>query len=161
TTRRPGSSGRTAARQSGLPGLRATPCATMPGRPSLATTRYDTSPAPLDVPPESSTTSHAHARRKALSTFSSSSGTIPSRAGSPPEPGAGAARAGSVGAEAAPGRRRPPGGRPLTPGEKEAAAGPLNNTAPRQPQRRQHAGFTIAEPFAAAQDGFAPADVSA
>ena len=52
---------RTAARHSGLPGLRATPWATMPGGPSSATTRYDRSPSPLDVPPESSTTSHARA----------------------------------------------------------------------------------------------------
>ena len=45
------------ARQIGLPGLRATPCATIPGCINSATTRYDTSPAPLLVPPESRTIS--------------------------------------------------------------------------------------------------------
>ncbi len=38
------------ARHIGLPGLSATPCATMPGSTSSATTRCETSPAPLLVP---------------------------------------------------------------------------------------------------------------
>src|ERR1700723_4442002 len=52
TARPPG-----AARQIGLPGLSATPCATIPGSANSETTRYDTSPAPLLVPPDINTTS--------------------------------------------------------------------------------------------------------
>ena len=47
----------TTARQSGLPGLSATPCTTTPGSPSCDTTRCERSPAPFEVPPDSSTMS--------------------------------------------------------------------------------------------------------
>ena len=51
----------TTARQSGLPGLSATPCTRI--SPSFATMRWERSPAPLDVPPESTTMSQARAPR--------------------------------------------------------------------------------------------------
>ena len=46
-----------AASNSGLPGFSATPCTRMPGLPSRDTMRCDRSPAPFDVPPESTTMS--------------------------------------------------------------------------------------------------------
>src|SRR5215470_13779034 len=46
------------ARQIGLPGFNATPCAMTPGSRSSLTTRYERSPAPFDVPPERTTTSY-------------------------------------------------------------------------------------------------------
>ena len=45
------------ARHSGLPGFSATPCAMMPGLPSRPMMRCDTSPAPFDVPPDSTSMS--------------------------------------------------------------------------------------------------------
>ena len=45
------------ARHSGLPGFSATPCAMMPGLPSRAMMRWDTSPAPFEVPPDSTSMS--------------------------------------------------------------------------------------------------------
>ena len=45
------------ARHSGLPGFSATPWAMIPGLPSRATMRWDKSPAPLEVPPESTSMS--------------------------------------------------------------------------------------------------------
>ena len=49
----------TTARQIGLPGLSATPWTRMPGAPRRATTRCATSPAPFEVPPDSTTRSAA------------------------------------------------------------------------------------------------------
>ena len=75
----------TTARHNGLPGLSATPCTRMPGAPSRDTTRWERSPAPLEVPPESSTRSqHASAFLIARSSAASSSATAPSLIGSPP-----------------------------------------------------------------------------
>ncbi len=50
------------ARHSGLPGFSATPCATMPGLPSRATMRWQTSPSPFDVPPDITTMSNVPQR---------------------------------------------------------------------------------------------------
>ena len=73
------------ARQSGLPGLSATPCTRMPGAPSFDTMRCERSPAPFDVPPESTTMSQAaSAVRIASSSAASSSGNAPKGTGSPP-----------------------------------------------------------------------------
>ena len=68
------------ARQSGLPGLSATPCTTTPGAPSRETMRCERSPAPFEVPPESTTMSQsASASRTAASSAASSSGNAPKR----------------------------------------------------------------------------------
>ncbi len=73
------------ARQSGLPGLSATPCTTTPGSPSCDTTRCERSPAPFEVPPESSTMSQiSSAARIASSSAISSSGKLPNGTASPP-----------------------------------------------------------------------------
>ena len=72
-------------RQSGLPGLSATPCTRMPGLPSRDTTPCDRSPAPFEVPPESTTMSLcASASRTAFSSAAASSGKAPRLSGSPP-----------------------------------------------------------------------------
>ena len=66
------------ARHKGLPGLSATPWTRMPGLPSCETTRCDRSPAPFEVPPDSTTMSHsASARRTARSSAAGSSGNAP------------------------------------------------------------------------------------
>ena len=66
------------ARHSGLPGFSATPCTITPGLPSRDTMRYDRSPAPFEVPPESTTMSHsASAARTAADSAASSSGNAP------------------------------------------------------------------------------------
>ena len=73
------------ARHNGLPGFSATPCAMMPGLPSRAMMRWDTSPAPFDVPPESTSMSLVcSAWRIADSSCSSSSGIAPRNLASPP-----------------------------------------------------------------------------
>ena len=54
-------------RQSGLPGLSATPCTRMPGAPSRETTRCDRSPAPFEVPPESTTVSQLESASRTAS----------------------------------------------------------------------------------------------
>ncbi len=73
------------ARQSGLPGLSATPCTRMPGLPSRDTTWCDKSPAPFDVPPLSTTMSHeASAARMVCSSADWSSAIAPSGTASPP-----------------------------------------------------------------------------
>ena len=72
------------ARQIGLPGLSATPCATMPGSSRRLTIRYEMSPAPFDVPPEKITTSCSRPRASACASASSVSGTMPSGTHSPP-----------------------------------------------------------------------------
>src|SRR5207253_2224338 len=75
-----------AARQIGLPGLRATPCTRMPGGPSTSSsTRTLRSPGPFDVPPERTTRSaQPSARRSVERIASASSGTMPRGNGSPP-----------------------------------------------------------------------------
>ena len=50
---------RATARHSGLPGLSATPCTITPGAPSRDTMRCERSPAPFEVPPESTTMSQS------------------------------------------------------------------------------------------------------
>ena len=73
------------ARHSGLPGFSATPCAMMPGLPSRAMMRWETSPAPFDVPPDSTSMSLASsALRIADSSCASSSGMAPRNTASPP-----------------------------------------------------------------------------
>ena len=73
------------ARHSGLPGFSATPCTRMPGLPSCETMRCERSPAPFDVPPDSTTMSQsASARRTACSSATGSSGKAPNGTGSPP-----------------------------------------------------------------------------
>ncbi len=73
------------ARQSGLPGFSAMPCAMMPGLPSRAMIRCETSPAPFEVPPDSTSMSlDASALRIADSSCGSSSGMAPRKAASPP-----------------------------------------------------------------------------
>ena len=57
----------------------------MPGEPSFETMRCDRSPAPFEVPPESTTMSQvASALRVASASAASSSGTTPNATGSPP-----------------------------------------------------------------------------
>ena len=81
------------ARQSGLPGLSATPCTRMPGSPSFDTTRCERSPAPFEVPPDSTTMSHsASARRTACSSAAGRPGTRRMARGSPPASAMAAAR---------------------------------------------------------------------
>ena len=81
------------ARQSGLPGFSATPCTRMPGLPSCDTTRCERSPAPFEVPPDSTTMSHSSsARRTACSSLAASSGNAPNGTGSPPASAMAAAR---------------------------------------------------------------------
>ena len=66
------------ARQNGLPGFSATPWTITPGGPNCATTRWDRSPAPFDVPPLSTMMSHAlSARFTAPFSTASSSGNAP------------------------------------------------------------------------------------
>ena len=73
------------ARQSGLPGLSATPCTRMPGAPSCETMRCERSPAPFEVPPLKITMSHSDkARRIAASRIFSSSANAPNETGCPP-----------------------------------------------------------------------------
>ena len=75
----------TTARQSGLPGLSATPWTMTPGAPSFDTMRCERSPAPFEVPPESTTRSQlSSAVRTAVSSATSSSGKAPNGTGSPP-----------------------------------------------------------------------------
>ena len=82
---RPGGVFPITARQSGLPGLSATPCTRMPGLPSRVTTWCDKSPAPFDVPPLSTTMSHeASAARMARSSADGSSAMAPNGTASPP-----------------------------------------------------------------------------
>ena len=122
------------ARQSGLPGLSATPCATMPGSASSATTRYDRSPAPLR---RAAREQHHVGRRQRLPSAArsapASSGTIPSGTGSPPSSRTASARTVRVAvvdraaadrlAGRRPARRRWRGSRP--------AAGATTDTRPR------------------------------
>ena len=73
------------ARHSGLPGFSATPCAMMPGLPSRAMMRWETSPAPFEVPPDSTSMSlSASALRIAASSAASSSAIAPRKCASPP-----------------------------------------------------------------------------
>ena len=73
------------ARHSGLPGFSATPWAMMPGLPSRPMMRWDTSPAPFDVPPDSTSMSLvSSALRIADSSCASSSGMAPRKCASPP-----------------------------------------------------------------------------
>ena len=73
------------ARHSGLPGFSATPWAMMPGWPSRAMMRWERSPAPFEVPPDSTSMSQfASAPRIAASSFASSSATAPRKIASPP-----------------------------------------------------------------------------
>ena len=73
------------ARHSGLPGFNATPWAMMPGLPSRAMMRWDTSPAPFEVPPDSTSMSLlSSALRIAASSCSSSSAMAPRNTASPP-----------------------------------------------------------------------------
>ena len=73
------------ARHSGLPGFSATPWAMMPGLPSRPMMRCDTSPAPFEVPPESTSMSLVpNALRIADSSSVSSSGMAPRKCASPP-----------------------------------------------------------------------------
>ena len=85
------------ARQSGLPGFSATPCTRMPGSPRRATALYETSPAPLEVPPDRMTRSVcSRAWRSVSSSAASSSGTMPSGTGSPPSSSSGRRDRGGV-----------------------------------------------------------------
>ena len=65
----------------------------MPGLPSCDTTRWDRSPAPFEVPPDSTTMSHsASARRTTCSNVATSSANAPYGTGSPPASAMAAAR---------------------------------------------------------------------
>ena len=73
------------ARHSGLPGFSATPWAMMPGLPSRPMMRWETSPAPFEVPPDSTSMSLSNsALRIAASSAASSSGMAPRKCASPP-----------------------------------------------------------------------------
>ena len=130
----------TTARQSGLPGLSATPCTITPGSPSRDTTRCERSPAPFEVPPDSTTMSQvSSALRTAASSASSSSGNAPNATGSPPASRTAAAMIAPLRVVDRAGPQRAPERRQFVAGREHRDFRPPHHVDLREAARRQHA----------------------
>ncbi len=148
-------------RQSGLPGLSATPCTTIRRR-AARRCACERSPAPFEVPPDRTTMSHAPApSRTAVSSAASSSGKAPSgdRLAAGLGDGGGDDRAVAV-----VDLRRLAALRPAPPARRRSRAPRPAAAAPRRPRRGrsgQHADLARADARAAAQQRLAARDVGA
>ena len=124
---------RVTARQIGLPGLSATPWATTPGSRSACTTRYEMSPAPLEVPPENTTTSDSRPCASAAASAASSSRMTPRCTGTPPSSPTAAPMIAALESYTAPGRSGSPGATISLPVEKIATRGRRKTATSRTP----------------------------
>ena len=150
------------ARQSGLPGFSATPCTRMPGLPSCDTTRCERSPAPFEVPPDSTTMSHsASARRTACSSFAASSGNAPIRHRLAAGLGDGGGEDRAVGIIDAAGPQAIAERDQLVAGREHRDLRPPHHVDRGQPAGRQHADLARADHLALAHQGLAARDVGA
>ena len=149
------------ARQIGLPGLSATPWATMPGSRSACTTRYEMSPAPLDVPPENTTMSDSSPCASAAASASSSSRNDAQMHGFAAQFLDRRADDRGVGVVHGAGAQRLTGRDDLVAGREDRDARPTAHGDVAHSDRREHADLARREPLPGAQHGFAARDVGA